>query len=259
MNDAQEYLRNLFDTIEQNQFFPDDGRDVIRNIRERLAAAPDLEGELRLLYRVRNMAPFATALMWVTQQAQSDAARSAPTEEEQDLVLSKFMVALPAGPGDASPEPTPAESMEPQPGETEQPAATAEPEPGFGPLADEGTTRPPAGGNDQEFVSLMERFAEVVQSGDEARSELSVQILNLSQQIAEGSGFDEDLRSFCTLFTEFLMYVAANQLMDDVRVMNIMSNISSPVSSWGAAPPGERQGLLNDGLEILKNFKSMFE
>jgi hypothetical protein len=47
--------------------------------------------------------------------------------------------------------------------------------------------------------------------------------------------------------------------MDDVRVMNILSNVSSPVSSWAQAAPDGREGILAEGTEILRTFKSLFE
>ncbi|MBI3580190.1 MAG: hypothetical protein HY089_12365 [Ignavibacteriales bacterium] len=47
--------------------------------------------------------------------------------------------------------------------------------------------------------------------------------------------------------------------MDDVRVMNILSNVSSPVSQWANAAPEARGGLLEDGLGPLRDFKSLFE
>ena len=254
MNRVQDYLRNLFEAMEQNQFFPDEGRGALIQIKERLLGSTDLEAELRTLYRVQDLAPFATALMWVTRRAEAESLRTAPTEEEQDLVLSKFLGAALQAPAPAVDGPEIEAGSQEFPAETVQ--AVEEPAPvGAG---EEGAVAAAEG--PQEFTSLMERFAEVVQSGDESRSEQSVQILNLSQRIAaEGSGYDEDLRQFCGLFSEFLMYVTANQLMDDVRVMNIMSNISGPVSSWGAAAEGERTGLLTEGIEVLKHFKSMFE
>jgi hypothetical protein len=58
---------------------------------------------------------------------------------------------------------------------------------------------------------------------------------------------------------EFLKYITENGFMEDVRVMNILSNVSGPVTSWAQAPPDGRAGVLAEGTEILRSFKSLFE
>ena len=47
--------------------------------------------------------------------------------------------------------------------------------------------------------------------------------------------------------------------MDDVRVMNILSNIQDPFAQWARSKPEEQSGLLDSTNDILRDFKTMFE
>jgi hypothetical protein len=58
---------------------------------------------------------------------------------------------------------------------------------------------------------------------------------------------------------EFLDYVLAGELIDDIRVMNIISNIQGPFAQWEQANPENRTGLLDGAIDILRDFKTMFE
>jgi hypothetical protein len=69
----------------------------------------------------------------------------------------------------------------------------------------------------------------------------------------------EDYKQFCKLLTEFLEYISNNQYMDDVRVMNILSNIQDPFAQWAHSAPENRSGLLDPVNDILRDFKTMFE
>ena len=68
-----------------------------------------------------------------------------------------------------------------------------------------------------------------------------------------------ELHEFCRIILEFLDYVDTNQFIDDIRVMNIISNIQGPYLQWKDSAPENRAGILDPALEILRDFKSMFE
>jgi hypothetical protein len=276
MNNEQHYLQTLFNSMDQGFFPTDEMRSAFQRITERLRDAPDLEAELRSLYRVENFAEFALSLLWISRQVRRDPLKAEPTDEERGLLMSRFPVLS----GGMAAEPLPPEittSVEPgapwagpqaseetPPAEPETPWPAAEPS-GEIPAAEPGApseTPAPAGEgiSPGEFALLMERFVEAMQGGDEERTVLMDRMLGAARgNSAEGSGADEELREYCSLLVVFLDYVEENQYMDDVRVMNILSNISGPVSGWAAAAPAERTGQLADGIEVLRNFKSMFE
>jgi hypothetical protein len=118
----------------------------------------------------------------------------------------------------------------------------------------------PASGSEGEFAALMEKFVEAMQSGSDERDGLMQSVLSQSKSMMnEGSGVPDDLREFSGFMVEFLTYITENGFMDDVRVMNILSNVSGPVTSWAQASPDGRAGILAEGTEILRSFKSLFE
>ena len=68
-----------------------------------------------------------------------------------------------------------------------------------------------------------------------------------------------ELVEFSSLLSEFLTYIGENALLDDVRVNNILSNVSSNISQWANTPPDGRAGIMEEALSMLRDFKSHFE
>jgi hypothetical protein len=68
-----------------------------------------------------------------------------------------------------------------------------------------------------------------------------------------------EFHDFCRFLLELLEYASANGFVDDIRVMNIVSNIQDPLLQWVDKSAEDRKGLLDPALEILRDFKSMFE
>jgi len=281
MTRAQLYLSSLMENVSEGHIASDDHRLTFAKIREKIANTEDFEGELRQLYKVQGLGEFALSLMWIAERVEADPARMEYDAEEQGLIVDRFREAV----GDAAPAPlgdlpTPEVSVEPPPQEVveqEPVAVEAPPEPvqeelpempaqlqmeTAGPIdeAEKAVYAPPTGVDETQFGPLMERFVEAMQSGSEEREGLLGQILLQANAVAApGSGASDELREFCQYLIEFLTYIRENGFMDDVRVMNILSNVSSPVSSWSQASPDARTGLLTEGIEILKTFKSLFE
>jgi hypothetical protein len=116
-------------------------------------------------------------------------------------------------------------------------------------------------GKEQEhdFATLLERFLESVQSGNDDRTTLLSDVINECNTVVTADLVPEDYKQFCQLLVEFLQYILDNQYIDDIRVMNIVSNIQDPVNQWARSEQNNRTGLLDPAIEILRDFKTMFE
>ncbi|MEX1140243.1 MAG: hypothetical protein WEB33_11750 [Bacteroidota bacterium] len=276
---AQQYIQALMENVAEGQISSDDFRMMFAKIGRRLAEAHDLEDEMRRLYKVPGFSNFALALMWVAERVESDPSKLEYTSEEQSFVVTQFRF----GTGDLESPPmgespvmeTETQEVEFTPvSEVPEPPAALEETPEMpaqlqmetsGPIdeSEKAVYAPPPGpasGSEGEFAGLMEKFVEAMQSGSDERDGLVQSVLAQSNALLpEGSGVPDDLREFCGYLVEFLNYITENGFMDDVRVMNILSNVSGPVASWAQAPPDGRVGVLAEGTEILRTFKSLFE
>lgn len=288
---AQQYIANLLENVAEGQLSTDEYRLTFGKVKEKLATAEDFEAELRNLYKVMNFSDFALSLMWIADRVEQDPSKLEYTPSEQAVVIEKFRLAV----GDmsqsviAEPPPTEPAPVAEQPFETSEPASISAVEPtqeeppalavqeelpempahlqmetpGHIDQSEQGVyAPPPVEGvvSDPEFAGLLEKFVEAMQSGTDERTTLFDSLLQQASAISGvGGGSPDDIREFCQYLIEFLTYVRENGFMDDVRVMNILSNISSPVSTWAGTDPGSRSGLLSEGIEILRTFKSLFE
>ena len=295
MTQPQRYISNLMENVSEGHIASDDHRLTFARIKEKLATAEDFEAELRSLYKVHGLGEFALSLMWIAERVEADPAKIEYNIEEQGLVVDRFREAV----GDVAPAPlgdlpTPEISKEMPRQEiadqevagqaaegresTEQGAfIEAAPEPvqeetpempahlqmeavGHIDESEQSVYAPPTSVDASGFGPLMERFVEAMQSGSEDREGLLSQVWVEANAIAApGSGASDELREFSQYLIEFLNYITENGFMDDVRVMNILSNVSGPVASWAQASPETRTGTLAEGVEILKTFKSLFE
>ena len=98
-----------------------------------------------------------------------------------------------------------------------------------------------------------------MQSGNDDRTELLTSVIHECNSVLATDFAAEDYKQFCSLLTEFLQYISNNQYFDDVRVMNIISNIQDPFAQWARSKPNIRTGLLNAVNDTLRDFKTMFE
>ncbi|HWP81925.1 MAG TPA: hypothetical protein VNN76_04640 [Bacteroidota bacterium] len=269
MKKAQQVLSQFLEQVPPSQFASEDDQIKFDRLRQKLAGADDLGVELRSLYKVRGFSDLALSLLWVAERVEKDAARLEILPEEETLVKRQLGIAFGESVPTVTPEiPTellsrPAEEVFPTPPapieepptasvevpQTDQPAIPPEVSPA--PL-------PVATGAEGEFAALVEKFVEAMQGGDDTRNDLMNQVRQQAEGFA-GGGSPEMLQQYCRHLLEFLSYVEENQFMDDVRVMNILSNITSPLSQWAAAAPDQRSGLLDEGVATLMDFKSLFE
>jgi hypothetical protein len=231
MTQAQEVVQSLLSNVPVEEFSTDEQRAVFKKVRERLTCASDLNEELRSLYRVKNFSEFALCLMWIVERVERNPLMLAASPEDETLVSSSFRRALSEG-----------LTAEAGVGAPTEPAGTAQL-----------SAVDPAG-----FSFLIEQFAEAVQGGDESRAVLLENVVRECNAVVAGD-YAEDHKGFCGLLADFLSYISENQLLDDIRVLNILANIPTPIAQWANAAPDERAGLLEEATDVLRDFRSHFE
>jgi hypothetical protein len=226
--------------------------------------------------------------MWVADKVEKDLLKEESTIDEETLVFSKFRQAIgdgtPSGeesdtagtnldlPGSqefvSTPPPAPRSDFryssppdhESIP-EREQSidAIFGAPQESFEPSQQTGGDSTNGSEQERGFAVLLEQFLESVQSGNDNRTELMASIIHECNSVLGSGAAAEDYKEFCTLLTEFLQYVSSNQYFDDIRVMNILSNIQDPFAQWARTKPNNRTGVLNTVNDTLRDFKTMFE
>jgi len=220
-------------------------------IRDRIALSGDVESELQNLYRVERFADFAMGLLWVMDAATNHPEKICLTEEEERLLLDRFMQAVGTeeGPGAAVLTPyedaiTPVESeVDEQPPEEEvaQPGGVEEVSLAI-------------------FAMQFEAFVEAMQAGDEHRVTLLSEIRELASRLQSLPDPEcARVEELCELLIDFLGYITEEQFLDDVRVMNILSNISGDATVWLEPNGAKREESIAEAIGILKNFRSLFE
>jgi hypothetical protein len=250
MTHAQQYLDSLLGHIPTWELKSIEHRNMFDEIKERLATTENLKAELTNLYRVRGLADFALALLWITEKTENDPSRKDSTADEESLVFSKFRTGL----GEESA------------GEPAAFAAAPVQDNPFGDLPtnmfDIGVPAPSESGSpfDQEksFADVLEKFLVAIQSASDDRMTLEEELERQCGAVRSGAAALE-FQEFSLLLLEFLHYVTANQFLDDIRVMNIVSNIQDPFMQWMGGAGESKPGLLSPAIEILRDFKSMFE
>lgn len=270
MSQAHDALRTLLGTVPLAELSNDQQRTTFEAILQRLVSVSDLETELKSLYKVRDFSDFATLLLWLVNRAEKEGGFQLGPGDAS-LVLSSFRAAIGGVvPPSASPSPS-LGADDPfaafgggavQSGGEEQPSSlegffsesSSNQQDSPGPAA----AAPADSGDEKEFSALLEQFVEAMQSGEDARVALLERVVAVCSIVGSGE-FADDYKEYCRYMTEFLSYISENQYLDDVRVMNILSNVSSPVSQWANTAPTERQGLLEEGIAPLRDFKSLFE
>jgi hypothetical protein len=288
MSHTQKYISLLLERLPKYELRSYEHQINLDRIRDRISGTADLNAELLSLYKVQNCADFALSLMWIADKVEKDSTKEESTIDEETLVFSKFRQAI----GDVSPagEEMPQEGTSfSLPGSQEIGSPTAPflksesdysslpdmssssvPEPQidsiFGALAQapertQLTDGISTTGSEQElgFASMVEKFLEAVQSGNDNRTTLLSDIISECNVVIASSNASEEYKHFCSLLTEFLNYISVNQYMDDVRVMNMLSNIQDPFSQWAHSSPESRSGYLDTVIDILRDFKTMFE
>ena len=288
MSRTQQYISLLLEHLPKYELRSYEHQTTLDRIRDRISSTSDIHAELLQLYQVKSCADFALSLMWVADKVEKDLTKEESTIDEETLVFSKFRQAV----GDVSSSdqesnttgtifdtpasqefgstPSFAPNMEFNLSSPQEFESIPTPEPTidaiFGAAVQAPELTQPASsgstsGNEQElrFALLLEQFLEAVQSGNDARTKLLSDIISECNTVLAVGSAPEDYKQFCKLLTEFLQYISNNQYLDDVRVMNILSNIQDPFAQWVRNKTSDRTGVLDAVNDILRDFKTMFE
>jgi hypothetical protein len=284
MNRSQKYISILLERLPKWELRSYEHQTSLDRIRDRITSAPDIQNELKSLYRVKGFAEFALSLMWIMDRVEKDTTMDESTLAEETLVFEKLRFAL----GDTaapSPEAASAQETTDLPSSTELELSSSsqeslnEPAPSHDMAAtpevllDSWGKEPQAIsqtptkdeniiiGTEQisGFAVLLERLLESIQSGNDDRMVLLSNVISECNTVLAAKSVPEDYDQFCKLLVEFLQYISDNQYLDDIRVMNIVSNIQDPVSQWAQSEQDKRAGLLDPAIEILRDYKAMFE
>jgi hypothetical protein len=293
MNRSQKYISILLERLPKWELRSYEHQTSLDRIRDRVTSASDIYAELNSLYQVKGFAEFALSLMWIADKVEKDTTLDESTLAEETFVFEKLRYALgdisassqesasttetvdlPSLPGFESTSSPALEGMSMSPSETLH-ELTPSPEPeatpevlldSWGKEPQAPTQTPSMGGSttmgiEQErgFANLLERLLESVQSGNDDRTILLSNVLGECNAVLTAGSTPEDYKQFCQLLVEFLQYISDNQYLDDIRVMNIVSNIQDPVNQWARSEQNNRTGLLDPAIEILRDFKTMFE
>jgi hypothetical protein len=267
MTHAQQYIDTLLGHIPTWELKSIDNRNMLDEIKERLATCENLQTELIALFRVKGLADFALSLLWIMEKAESNPTfYYDPSADEEKLVFSIFKKATGEesasslldsfGSGAAS-EPAPEQGQQ-----GSNPFTGFSFESSASPQKSDAIEQSAAGAvtpeQERSLADLLEKFLEAIQNAAEDRTVLMESVKTECRTfLALSSG--TELHEFCRIILEFLDYVDTNQFIDDIRVMNIISNIQGPYLQWKDSAPENRAGILDPALEILRDFKSMFE
>ena len=228
MTTSNKILQTLLSNFPLAELSSGEQQNMFESVKNRLIEAPDSGEELNNLYKVTGFSQFAMGLMWMIDRAEKSPGQIAIGLEDETLLLSSFRKAM-------------AEQSSPG----QQSASAAE-------VIEIGEA------DEKAFAGQVERFSESVQSGSGGTIMFLEDLVTESETIARQGGASE-LAEFCSLLVEFLKFISERELLDDVRVINIVPNISSTVSQWANTPPDARTGIMEEALSILRDYKTQFE
>ena len=228
MTQSNEILRTLLSNFPLAELPTGEQQSVFESVKNRLVEAPDSGEELKNLYRVTGFSQFAMGLMWMVDRAEKKPGQIAIGLEDETLLLSSFRKAM-------------AEQSSPG----QQSASAAE-------------VKEIGEADEKAFAGQVEQFSESVQSGSGGTRMFLEDLVTESETIARQGGASE-LVEFSSLLAEFLKFISERELLDDVRVINIVSNVSSTISQWANTPPDARTGIMEEALNMLRDFKTQFE
>jgi hypothetical protein len=227
MAQQQDVLATILESFPVAELSTDEQQQTFSRIKSRLLSASDVQEELKTLFKVKGFSDFAAGLLWVVDRATKTPDTSGISAEDETLLLASFRRAV--GEEVALPSPPPA------------------------PASGEGGS-----GAEVALASALDKFSEAVQGGTENREALLADVLGLAEG-AEIQAVGGEAAQLAGFLADFLKYISENQLFDDIRVINIFSNISSSVVQWANTAPEGRAGLIDEPMNLLRDFRSQFE
>lgn len=226
---GQSIISDVIAEVDSADWLRDDMRSNIMLLKKKFEECADVEAELRKLYAVQSLDGFAMRLLWILELAKQGNGGTALNEAQREAVAEarRCFGIEPSAEGSAAPS-----------RELES-AILAEAEGG-------------------DFGTTFEKFVVAMQSGDETRETY----LNGLLEQCESMKVSSDAGTMASLAEEvgsFLTFIKTNDLMDDVRVMNILSNLGDSVARALNAPADQREGFISEAVEVIKDFKTLFE
>ncbi|MCU0452340.1 MAG: hypothetical protein MUE68_01655 [Bacteroidetes bacterium] len=289
MTRIQTIVDTLFEQFPSNDLGGGPERFQFDRLREVLAAADDWPSTLRRLHQAEGCDELALSLLWMTDRLEQDAARTFATTDEEDAFQRSLRRSL--GLSEAAFSGFGAESAFAAPNAETPGASSEEPMAAFGaasiegssvtmpddaptldvpaseetvPIEESGPAMPmgddDAGTSDPEIYGrLLERFLEAVQSGADDRNELLTRLRANNRAVQADASMPEEYQRYATLLDDFLGYIEDHQLLDDVRVMNLVTNLQEPFGQWLSTDEASRVGILDQCVEMQRDFRAMFE
>jgi hypothetical protein len=263
MDRTQQYLTTLLGKVPIWELSDPLHQEALDKIKDSLTNATDLQNQLKELYRVANFSDVALGLMWIADKVGRDPSKLESTLEEESFVLNLLKKGFGGSPAEtAMPEQSLGFDVQ-QPTSIEPSGAVETVPESFAaevasPVASTGADGV-GGGSEEVFSTTLEKLLEAVQSGSEERTILLDDLTSQAEGIVAAQDSDSDYKTFCGYLIEFLKYVSANQLFDDIRVMNLISNVYDPFSQWAKSDPMSRSGILEQSIEMLRDFRALFE
>lgn len=284
MNRTQRYISLLLERLPKYELRSYEHQIMLDRIRDRVSSASDIHAELLYLYQVKDCADFALSLMWIADMVEKDYTKDESTIDEETLVFSKFRQAIGDVPSEditgtmtnlpssqeneSTPTPVPESVFSRSSPPKMELNSTPEPiiDSIFNAVAQSPESTQPTNSSfasrdeqERKFAFLLEQFVESVQRGNDDRTKLMSEIMNECNAVLNTSSAAEEYKKFCKSIMEFIQYISDNNYFDDVRVMNILSNIQEPFTQWTQTNPNNRAGILNAVNDTLSDFKTMFE
>ena len=292
MTNAQTIIDQLLSGYVQQYEIPEEAQSVIERVRDRVVSSQDAMKDTALLYGTMDCDDMALGLMWVLERAAADQDRSVATPEEEQAVHTALTATL-TRMGMLGEEPDSNAESVPEIGASDDPDMTVEPEPeplmeeepvadieqaepdsvdtaeaedsgAVEPAADEdaGEAAQPTGEGSADPAVIgaqLEQLVEALQAGSDERDQLLSALRSSFALCLGDSSTDAVIRAYSESVDDFLGYVQENDLLDDVRVMNFFTNVQEPFAQWLDAAEDAREGVLEQAIDFLTDFRAMFE
>jgi len=278
MTNAQTILGGILSSYLEQYELPGQAQLVLDRLRERVTTSEDVAMDITSLYAAEYCEDLALGMLWVVERAGNEPTRDTATSEEEQAVHAGVTSAL-SGLGligaeqteqavevQDSPEPVsegPESPVEESPAFDEAPPALEEPSAeGSAEQAPDSDTLPAGEGGTTdraEIGRLLEQLLEALQAGEETRTGYMASLRSSFSAVLSDETTEPSLRSYAEAVDDFLTYVHDNDLLDDVRVMNFFTNVQEPYAQWLSTPEDGRDGILEQAIEFLADFRAMFE